>query len=456
MSDISTLIEGLNLDATQIEKLTLNLNTLKSSKLLELDSDVASSKEGARLTENGIEMIGQALAGETLRFTKVQLGNAVKDGVIVNKTAEEILSMTALVNPCGGDLSLSGCNYTGGGTATVHFVINNSNNTDGFWLREIGLFAKVGNGPETLYCYKNYGALATYIPGSDSATTLNVTVSLVTIVDQATNVHADIVSDVQYVYYNDFNTHLNDDNAHRSIIPQRGAEVTSDIRYIWVPGSDNQLHSCSVTNLQTVILGNSVNELPNLSSRLAQTEMNIANLYSQLNSMSDTGLKANLLLAEDFTNGASHVDNFKLDVVNVAKGADNFSVRSLEGIKEGHYYTLSNGKKTQYVRVKSTARVTNELNTVFIEGTIAYASFQNTKPYLYRTTGLVIDNQFNGAGRSNDFIEYFGSDEWRGEGTADEVTLLCPTTPEYSKKFKLSGDTDFTADGEFTLKEVTG
>ena len=78
MSDISTLIEGLNLDATQIEKLTLNLNTLKSSKLLELDSDVASSKEGARLTENGIEMIGQALAGETLRFTKVQLGNAVQ------------------------------------------------------------------------------------------------------------------------------------------------------------------------------------------------------------------------------------------------------------------------------------------------------------------------------------------------------------------------------------------
>ena len=183
MSDISTLVNGLGLSDAQIAQLTTNLNTLKSEKLLELDSDVARAKEGLRLTNNGVDLIAKANAGQPLHYTRVALGDALKNDRIVTPSDEEILEMNALIHERPMNLPIADVRFGGGGTAIVRFQVQNASLSDGFWAREIGLFAEdPDTHSEILYAYKNNGALSTYIAGKDSAVALNLIVTLITVV----------------------------------------------------------------------------------------------------------------------------------------------------------------------------------------------------------------------------------------------------------------------------------
>lgn len=446
MSDISTLANGLGLTDEQIEKLTQNLTALTSAKLLELDSDVARAKDGMRLTNAGLDLLAKANAGQRLTFTKVELGDAVKNGTIVNPTAEQILTYSKLIHKREIDLPLADVRFAGGGCTVVKFQLSNSQLSEGFWAREIGLYAKVDGESEKLYAYKNNGNLSTWIPASDGATVMNLIISLVTVIDQATNVTAVVDANLLFTSEAEFIEHVNSTKPHPNV-PNIAQELTTTT-YIWVTGTDQQLHPISARNLQTQLLGSPLNELPHISNRLTQAEINLSNLYMQLGKNLDTGIDANLLLVEDFTSGEA-IDQYSVKVEDAVAGADNCCVETLEGITEGHYYTISDGTKSQYVRVRSVAK-NDDLNVVFFEQKLKYA-FDLTKATLYRSTGLVLGNSASGAGDVRETLYNFSDMTYKGERAGEDVVLNLVTKASQSSNFELSGSYDFTANGMFTI-----
>lgn len=454
MSDVSELAQGLGLTDAQLAQLEENLAALKINTLLALDEDVARAKQGARLTSAGLDIIAQGNAGAQVKYTKVLLGDGVKNGAIVTPTDEEILSMTKLVNPLVQADMVSAA-HTGGGTFTIKFIVNNATYTQGFWLREIGLFATdPATGLEKLYCYKNNGLLSSYIPPNDGAVSKNLVISLVTVIDQASNVTAIVNAEHYYVSEARFSEHLNDTNPHPDFL-QRKAELTSS-GYYWAAGNDQQLHAISKSNLQLEILGDSMYVLPNLSNRIGQNETNIANLYTQLRAQTESGLSANLLLVEDFSTG-NCIDNFLVNVEHEHAGTSNICVESFDGILEGHYYTISDGKKSEYVRVKSLS--TNLTGSepaymVFFETNLT-KTYNLSKTKIYRSTATMSENKLTGTGGSHDSFYNFSSYTWQGLSSGQENVLRTPMvegSANYPACKTQAGEyADFTLDGCFTL-----
>lgn len=445
-TDLQTLIDGLNLNQSQINQLQVNLNTLKSSKLLELDDDVARAKEGLRMTANGFDLLAKACAGKQLTYTRVVVGDSILNGQIVNPTDEEIYNMTDLIHAQSLVVPIADVSFTGGGTATVRCIIQNQNFTQGFWAREIGLFAKTSDSAtEYLYSYKNFGPLATYIIGNGGAVSLTFTVNLITVVDSATNITAVVDASLLSVNQAEFTEHINSTNPHPNV-PHKSTELTSSSG-IWATGADNQLHTISAANLSKQILGDNVSTIPHLSARVAQNELNIANLFSQVGAKDGGNLDANLLLAEDFTD-CRFCDLFSVKVLDEVAGIDDLRVSDARGILEGHYYTISDGVRSQVVQVKSVAKSEVAYTIVFTQN-LSY-SFNLQRTYLYRTTGLITDNALGGSGDIRSSTFQF-TDIWQGESSAAEQTMNFSTTLTNKAQFDLSGDYGFTANGEFTI-----
>ena len=119
-----------------------------------------------QLTRLGKNMIMDGQNKKPVAFTKVELG----DGLLSGQSVEEL---TALVHSV---MSVPLQNFTnnGDGTAHLRFVLDNNALDKGFFNREIGVYAKVGDGTEQLYAYTNAANLADYIPGKESPITSKI------------------------------------------------------------------------------------------------------------------------------------------------------------------------------------------------------------------------------------------------------------------------------------------
>ena len=446
MSDINTLTAGLNLTTAQITQLETNLNTLKSAKLLELDTDVARAEAGSRLTRAGLDLLAKAVAGKELRYTRVKFGDSIKNGKVIEPSDEQMVEYTSLIHAREIELPIADVRFSGGGTATVKFVVDNTNVEEGFWAREVGLFATdPDTNQEILYCYRNTGVLSTYIPAGGHAVAMTLVINLITVIDQATNVTAIVDASLLHVTQAEFIDHINDVNPHPNIPHKAKALTTTDA--IWVTGTDQQLHTITTENLTIQMLGGNLYELPHLSSRIAQTEINVANLFMQVNAKEELNLDANLLLAEDFEDNR-FCDFFKVKVNDEVGGVNNVCVADARGVLEGHYYTISDGVRSQAVRVQSVAKNDN-LYVIIFEQDLNY-TFNLKKTYLYRSTGLVTDKKLSGAGDLRSSLFKF-TDVWKGESSSQTQSLKLATTLSNKKNFTLSGDWAFDGDGFFTI-----
>ncbi len=117
-----------------------------------------SNYPNTTLTNAGQDLIAESIAeGKALIFTKVELG----DG---NLTAgQSISTLTALISSkMNIPLSSGSANN---GQAKLRFAVGNSGLEEGFFAREVGVFAKAGaDGVETLYAYTNGGNYVDFIP----------------------------------------------------------------------------------------------------------------------------------------------------------------------------------------------------------------------------------------------------------------------------------------------------
>ena len=102
---------------------------------------------------------------------------------------------------------------SGAGQFTVRASLSNATLETGFYAREIGLMAKVGeSGREILFSYTNGGSYVDYIP--DKTTPMDsYTFTVTTVVGNAEKVQA-IVQDNGYATVRDLEDHNRDTNAH--------------------------------------------------------------------------------------------------------------------------------------------------------------------------------------------------------------------------------------------------
>lgn len=145
--------------------------------------------KGFILTEKGRELLAKGLAGETITFTKMAIG----DGT----TATSEREMTALVNQIT-TLPLLNVDTKGNGTCEINALLTNKSVTTGFYIRELGIFAHGNDNVEILYAY-NTSANADYLPPFSANNVVEIEYIDTIIVDQVENITTTIDPTISYI-----------------------------------------------------------------------------------------------------------------------------------------------------------------------------------------------------------------------------------------------------------------
>ena len=165
-----------------------------------------------KLTASGKNLLLRALAGETITFTKIQLGNG---------TAQDPAEVAGLANPIiTVELSkiVVGTEYV---TLTAQF--SNSSITSGFHITEAGFFAKDPDDStkEILYALGNEDeSSADYVPDKGNRI-LEMQFDALIFIGDAENVSAAISSSLVYASKEDFDKHTADKNNPHSVTKQQ-------------------------------------------------------------------------------------------------------------------------------------------------------------------------------------------------------------------------------------------
>lgn len=151
-------------------------------------------------TEAGMKMLVQAQNGHTLTFTKGKLGS----GVLTD--SDDITKFTDLKAP---KMELPVGKKDDYQKEKIALTFNTSNTAleEGFVSRELGIFAKLDDGAETLYAYSNAGNDYDYIPNKDTPTDENrLVVNL--IVSPSANINVLVDGSIVYAHMSDLEDRL--------------------------------------------------------------------------------------------------------------------------------------------------------------------------------------------------------------------------------------------------------
>lgn len=392
---------------------------------------MAENYEGFITTSQGLNLLAKAVAGKMLRFSRVGLGDSESGGTIVTIGADDAPDMTNLVH-WQKDLPISGNPTVEGGIAYLQFIVQNSDVTNGFWMRETGIFAiDPDTGNEVLYAYENRGTKGGWLPPTSTNEIWEQTFTAAIAVGNVENITAVVGSGLVFVTHDELTNaiqaqvdalqaHIDSTDPHPNLTPATPDAPTE-------PVDEEQIAA--------------------VNSRLSQVETNLANLYLQLSTEKDLGLTPNLMLAEDFT-GESVCDMFSQIVMGATQNTRVITLDNGTGLIAGSYYTLTDGVNSEEVQIVSIA-TNNGVTTVNVASNIQNNySLANTT--LRRSTLTVGDGQAYGAGdiRSETFTF---TRVWTGTAANNTATITLATTLANQAAFDLEGDYAFTSDGEFTL-----
>ena len=142
------------------------------------------------ITTAGLIVLAKGVAGQKINYTKIVLGDGYLEEGQTPRTLTGVVSPKAVID-------ITKLKVNTDGTVAVGGIFTNDQTSDGFFYRELGLYAEdpdpaVG---EVLYCYGNCGDLAEWIPPSGGATIVEKTIDIVTAIGTATNVTAYIPAD---------------------------------------------------------------------------------------------------------------------------------------------------------------------------------------------------------------------------------------------------------------------
>jgi len=161
-----------------------------------------------QFTNRGRALQAKAQTGVRLVFTRIAVGDGQLSG-------QDISDLTALIHEIKS-VTLNKYKTLPGGKAVVGGVLSNQDIVNGFWWRELGLFAMDPDIGEILYCYGNAGELAEYIPSPGGAQILEKQVDIISIIGNAQNVSAEIDQSLIYATIQDVNNLRDELNEHKA------------------------------------------------------------------------------------------------------------------------------------------------------------------------------------------------------------------------------------------------
>lgn len=174
------------------------------------------------VTKKGYNLLAESIATKKpITFTKVVVGDGDDTGLDIN-------TMTRVVSP-KMELPIGNGEKGGDGEYVIQAVLSNKTLEHSFFPKEVGLFAKCGDGEEVLYSYSNGGNNVGLMP--DKNTPINAEIyNIRTKIGNATNITF-VTSDDTYVTKGELTKHNADANAHdnrfNSIIQQVNNMITS-------------------------------------------------------------------------------------------------------------------------------------------------------------------------------------------------------------------------------------
>lgn len=157
------------------------------------------------VTKKGYNLLAESIATKKpITFTKVVVGDGDDTGLDIN-------TMTGVVSP-KMELPIGNGEKGGDGEYVIQAVLSNKTLEHSFFPKEVGLFAKCGDGEEVLYSYSNGGNNVGLMP--DKNTPINAEIyNIRTKIGNATNITF-VTSDDTYVTKGELTKHNADANAH--------------------------------------------------------------------------------------------------------------------------------------------------------------------------------------------------------------------------------------------------
>ena len=161
--------------------------------------------QGMKLTNNGMNLIAKALIGKQLKFTRAWAGDGIlPEGVDITEL-EDIIARRREMKIQNLEIPP----YIG--TAKITAELTNQELVEGFFIREIGLFAlDPDTNQEILYGYTTAGNTADFIPGQDGPDIVHYVYALTAVIGQAKDVTAIFAENPLHVTYIELNAKVDD------------------------------------------------------------------------------------------------------------------------------------------------------------------------------------------------------------------------------------------------------
>lgn len=176
---------------------------------------MASIYPNTRLTNYGRELIARSQAtGKKLQYIKLVTG----DGQLDNQNID---TMTSVIAPKLECPFTSNGEFVGDGQFRIEFAVGNSTVTNGFFARELGVYANLEGESDSaakLIAYSNGGNYASYIPSKETPINSKV-FSLDVVIGGSTNVTVKKI-DAAYLTRGALEAHSRDTSAHAPITDQ--------------------------------------------------------------------------------------------------------------------------------------------------------------------------------------------------------------------------------------------
>ena len=164
---------------------------------------------GLTLTDAGIQMIAESQLNETkLIITKAKIG----DGDL--PMGQDISKMTDVLSP-KLEAPFSSFKNLGDGQIDIKFAVSNAEVKAGFFAKEIGIFATLEDGSETLYAYTNAGDKTDWVPDKSNPIDSQI-IECQLKIGNAPNVIINI-SDKTYALAEDLANHESSDESHKDL-----------------------------------------------------------------------------------------------------------------------------------------------------------------------------------------------------------------------------------------------
>lgn len=394
------------------------------------------------LTVAGIQLLTKCLTGKELHFTRVVAG----DGELENLDPALLKERTEMVHEVM-ELPIKTTTVMKGGTMVMNCLLDNANLADGFFAKEIGIFATdPDTQEEVLYSYRNTGDYSDFVPAG-KAEPWHIIWEVITVVAQASNITVVIDGSVIYATLEDLNAHEIAPNPHPNFL-NIGQEVeTATWINCGVSRAGGSLDRMTLDNARKLILGDA-SSIPVLTSRVRQLERENANIMLKMeaeNMMPD----CNMLLAENFDGAIDDTNRAKIKVISAVSGDDSVDVESVYNLRIGDWIWVSDGLHSEYRQIEGAIKngdvyrviLTSVLNETYI--------LDDT--YIYFTT-CDIDNGVC-TGSTDILSKKYTGETWSGSrkgGTATSNVKL-DTSLSNADSFSIEGDGVFNESGLISL-----